>query len=482
VEHLDRYLQAVKRYLPKGQHNDIIKELSENLLSAMEDREAELGRPLDEAEQTAILERHGDPLVVAGRYRSDQRSLAFGRQLIGPEWFPFYLKVLWLSLVLTVVAVGIIALALGTRFTAAGVLVPVAVEFGIVTLVFALLDRGHRQSLQPARLLEQYLQAVREHLPKDQADDIIKELSENLRSQMDDKEAELGRPLAEAEQDAILTQHGHPIVVAGRYRQDQRSLTFGRQLIGPVLFPLYLKILLLNLALTLVACVVAVIILAGRHPILQLVPAVLFQVLLQFGIVTLVFALVEASVVNNPGSWNQWSRPASKPAATDAQRVPRSESALQLVVLAVFLLGLQAARDAAGEIFGSATTGLTLAPVWHQCYLAIVVLAIAEMAQACVNLIRPDWTQLRSVAHVAFGGIWLFIVCVFLGAGEWVVLAGTAENSAEKRRLVEALNQYLFYSLLIVAAFSTVPLLLDVRKLIRRQRDSISTGQGRAAA
>jgi hypothetical protein len=42
---LDRYLQAVRFFLPAKQQDDIVRELSENLISQMEDREEELGRP-----------------------------------------------------------------------------------------------------------------------------------------------------------------------------------------------------------------------------------------------------------------------------------------------------------------------------------------------------------------------------------------------------------------------------------------------------
>jgi len=87
MELLDRYLQAVKTFLPKSRQNDILKELSENILSQMEDKEAELGRPLNEDEQAAIIKQHGHPMTVASRYRSRQ-------QLIGPTMFPAYWFVL----------------------------------------------------------------------------------------------------------------------------------------------------------------------------------------------------------------------------------------------------------------------------------------------------------------------------------------------------------------------------------------------------
>src|SRR5438046_10533999 len=73
----------------------------------------ELGRPLTESEQQALLKRRGNPLVLAGRYRQDYRTLAFGRQLIGPVLFPFYVRVLSFNLCLTFAVMPIIFIALG---------------------------------------------------------------------------------------------------------------------------------------------------------------------------------------------------------------------------------------------------------------------------------------------------------------------------------------------------------------------------------
>ena len=53
-------------------------------------------------------------------------------------------------------------------------------------------------------VLEKYLRVVRANLPKDQRDDIVRELSDNLRAQMEDKEVEIGHPLTRADQEAIL--------------------------------------------------------------------------------------------------------------------------------------------------------------------------------------------------------------------------------------------------------------------------------------
>ena len=91
MELLERYLQAVGFYLPKHKQDDIVRELSENLVSEMDDLAEACGRPLTEDEQADILRRHGHPMVVAGRYQTRQH-------LIGPAFFPIYLFTLKLGL------------------------------------------------------------------------------------------------------------------------------------------------------------------------------------------------------------------------------------------------------------------------------------------------------------------------------------------------------------------------------------------------
>jgi hypothetical protein len=49
---------------------------------------------------------------------------------------------------------------------------------------------------------------------------------------------------------AFFKQHGDPMTVARRYRQDHHSLSLGWELIGPELFPTYLMFLAFNLTLT----------------------------------------------------------------------------------------------------------------------------------------------------------------------------------------------------------------------------------------
>ena len=106
MELLDRYLQAVKKHLPFKRQDDIIAELKANMESQLEDKEAELGRPLTQGEQEDWLRKMGSPMMVAARYQPQQ-------YLIGPAIFPIYwyvlrLALLWATVIYTIVsAVGL---------------------------------------------------------------------------------------------------------------------------------------------------------------------------------------------------------------------------------------------------------------------------------------------------------------------------------------------------------------------------------------
>jgi hypothetical protein len=144
MELIDRYLQAVRFWLPKAQH-DLALELAEDLHSQVEAKEAEFGRPLDEAEVSAILKECGNPIVVAGRLRPQD-------YLIGPMIFPAYrfilkMTLLWMMLPIFVFMVGPVQLVkTGSLGAAIGSTIGAMwtggfIAAGIITLVFVMIER-----------------------------------------------------------------------------------------------------------------------------------------------------------------------------------------------------------------------------------------------------------------------------------------------------------------------------------------------------
>lgn len=156
----ERYLHAVRWGLPAAKADDIVAELRDVLASRQEDREEELGRPLTTQESGALLKDFGHPLVVAARYRPRQ-------WLIGPDVFPFYFFV---ARIVVLIAVGLQVVVAAARIifgdAAAGPILAQSwgglwaslfISLGIVTLVFAVLERvgfptEHLQKWGPEQL------------------------------------------------------------------------------------------------------------------------------------------------------------------------------------------------------------------------------------------------------------------------------------------------------------------------------------------
>ena len=328
-------------------------------------------------------------------------------------------------------------------------------------------------------LLDQYLKSVRSCLPAAQRDDIISELSENIRAQIEDKEGELGRPLNEGEVEAILKQHGHPLLVASRYRQDQRSVAFGQQIIGPVLFPFYIRVLEFNLGLTGIAILIVFTALFASGKSITLVdslPVFLYQFLIQFAVITVIFGLAERHWSKFPDRWDprglkrpwhpafamQTGEPDGK---QDPRRVSRFDSIAQFVALGISIGWLRVAQRFPFMIFGPAAAFIKPAPIWHQFYWPVVLLALAGMVQAGVSLVRPDWVRLPVIYRLVSNVVWIAILFFLLRAGNWIVLTDIPGTSAESyRRTVEILNRSLIYALIglsVVAAY-------DVFRHLRR--------------
>jgi hypothetical protein len=347
-------------------------------------------------------------------------------------------------------------------------------------------------------LVDRYLKAVENALPAAQREDILSELSEDIQSEMEDKRSELGRALTEEEQQALLKQRGNPLLLAARYRQDHRSLAIGRQLIGPVLFPFYVKVLSFNLGLTFVIIAAIFIALAvsgqkiGFHDI---VSTCLLQLFIQLGIVTLIFSLVEGHLSKHPDRWDfcgfrgglriglkvQKNVDVQLPPGTP--HVSRFESVSIIVASAVALAWMTEVQRYPFLILGPAAAFLKLAPIWYRVYFPIVLLTVAEIVRAIINLVRPDWTRFRVVYSLIVQSGGLVVVYFLIKAGSWVAEAGSSVNaSPDYAQAVAIVNQGFYYLLIGAAIFSSVMLVVRTARLIRRLRRPGESTHIRAAA
>ncbi|HTG36709.1 MAG TPA: hypothetical protein VLB76_27640 [Thermoanaerobaculia bacterium] len=328
------------------------------------------------------------------------------------------------------------------------------------------------------KLLDRYLQAVRGLLPKGQQDDIIQELSDAILSRMEDQEAELGRPLTEAEQETILNRYGSPMQVAGRYQTAQHSVAFGRQLIGPVLFPLYIKILLLNLAITIVVSGVAAVAFASHQPMLQTAMAMLSHFVFQFAIITGIFTLAQRSGDRFPWGWK--STAASRPTAKDERRIPRSQSIAELIVLVVFLPWLPTLPFYPRTIFGDGIALLRFGPGAQILLNAVFPLILLGVIRSCILLVRPRWVRFYWVMRLAATSASLVVLGLSLRTGEWIVLAnpGGGDPAHKLAWLAEKLNRGAGFGLMAMLVGCAIVWAVELRRLVRLQFSGEEPGEG----
>lgn len=296
-------------------------------------------------------------------------------------------------------------------------------------------------------LIPRYLQAVKFWLPKKQQDDIIAELSEDIRAQIAEREAELGRPLSEPDIEALLRQRGSPIAVANGYLPQQ-------SLIGPQLFPIYkfvlkivaLCILIPSVLVWLFAIVNAALgMQAHRWAALSAdtLGGVWTTLFCSLGIVTLVFAILDRSSAKTD-LFTKWN-PRKLPPVRNPHAIPRSGSVIEIAVNLCFLAWWASTMASPFAFhFGSVTFSLT--PAWTWFFWAILLLTVASAAVATFNLLRPYWTPGRVVARLCLDVAGAVFFCSFLKVNIVAAIDWPSATPAKAAFLVNSINHWLALS------------------------------------
>ncbi len=325
-------------------------------------------------------------------------------------------------------------------------------------------------------LLDRYLQAVKKHLPWERQDDIIAELRANLEAQLEDKEAELGRPLTREEAEEWLKEIGAPIQVAARYQRQQC-------LIGPAIFPTYSYVLKLVLtwATVIYAIANAVAIAAsnqGGEAVLRAALRLPWIWLINAAITTLIFAVIEQLRVHFPekfgalgpmaasmagpmtAQWSPLDLPPVGPGDGDWAK-PRSftKALLQVLSGCLFLAWILLVPHYPYLLFGPGAWYLRslpyqLAPVWFAFYWMLVAINVFELAWKIVDLARGAWRRPKNRArHMAMHALSLIPLCILLAAPNHLLFL--LKNPADAAKLATGLaaaNKGLLQALAIAVA------------------------------
>ena len=294
-------------------------------------------------------------------------------------------------------------------------------------------------------LLNDYLGAIGTYLHGRQRADILRELEENLRSQIEERESELERPLTEPELQALLLAHGTPLDVAGRYGSHHGTLTFGRQLIGPEFFPLYVRVLLAN-------WVISVLVHGGLALSLATAdePRMFFtSIVVQFVIVTTIFCVVDLLQRRSGGVPPALGDHGARFPPVHLREIPRWQSLSGFIAWALLSAWWALIPWEPGLLVGTARRYVEVAPGWGAFYWPVLLLLLAGVAQRAVNFVRPDWNWLLPVTRLAINAVALALVYPMSRA--YPYFAAVADD-ASARAVAGGLNASAWWTL--VAGFS----------------------------
>ncbi|MFT4911910.1 MAG: hypothetical protein ACI9YM_000483 [Brevundimonas sp.] len=326
-------------------------------------------------------------------------------------------------------------------------------------------------------MIDRYLNAVAAQLPAGERADIIAELRDLILSRFEAKEEALGRPLTGDEQEEILHEIGHPLVVAGRYRKGPQAL------VGPELFPYWLfgvkAGLLILLAVQALALLVRV--LAGSEALGQAlghsINGLIGSGLTLVGVATVVAAVIEhyglrpkwltqwrvkdldAFGLADPSRWraamggmgggmgkedsgtadadsvgrkSAWSGSGLDWSGQGKRAWPGSEHLLSLVangLFAAWWTGLIHAPGLSLISVDGAEAVVAGGPIWAALHTTILVYVLARMAADLFGLLRPQAVRLLAVAQIAVaaGGLWL--AHLIFEARHWFTLTLGGESA-----------------------------------------------------
>jgi hypothetical protein len=330
-------------------------------------------------------------------------------------------------------------------------------------------------------LIERYLNAIRPLLPGDQKDDITAELRDEIRSQIEEKESELGRGLKPAEIEAILKAMGSPLTVAARYGQ-------GRHLIGPAVYPVYMLALRIVLSVVVAAEIIGLVVKASidtaRGEPLRLAARIgeawgdlwvsgFFMV----GLITVIAAIVER---NNPDLRFDWKpsrlpRPSRPKGARPQSRVESAFGFVVHVLAVLWLLGYLEAPGAYPDDLSperwAEKAGLMLAPVWWQGLFALALLSFAAQAvHQGVMFVWPTSQRRKAAAKLVANAAGVVLAAALVQAGPLFRATAPLASSPKVAEVLLAVNTSVRLSFAVVGAILFLTALVQLWRLFGPRR------------
>jgi hypothetical protein len=322
-------------------------------------------------------------------------------------------------------------------------------------------------------LIDRYVVAVERHLPAEQRAEIIRELSDSLRSEVEDRERDAGRPLTADDQSALLKQRGHPWLMASRYLPQQ-------QLIGPALYPYYRQTMVfvlfwVVLPVTLLGGAIAAMVFDSSAAIWGRVLGAAWNAsIYAVGIVTIVFAVLERQHVRITAldNWN----PMTLREPRQGRQIGRFETIVGLVIGLTILIwwsNLAPLPDVV-ELEGGSVR-LVPAPIWTKLYWPILVVLTGSVAVSVADLIRPWRTTAVSLLDIGVGVAGAAIAIAAIRSGRYLDLTADARYADQLANVNYWLNTAIAWSLAVLAVILLIDVLYELWQVWKSHRGSTFT-------
>ncbi len=292
--------------------------------------------------------------------------------------------------------------------------------------------------------LDRYLAAVQQHLPEslDDRQGIVDELADAIHSDLEDRQALLGRTLTDDEVSHFIKGFGHPRSVAARYAKQHG-------LVDREIFPFYVDVLtkILSFAIPAELLIFTAIAVATRDMawFWQGFSTAWQSLLLISAIVTILFAVFERlpQYEHRLGmlgcDWDPQRLPASYSAHPSNARAGGFAAFFFNAIALLLLLQIPS--------FGVSWLAFVMTPSWHPLYVFAIIATGATALTGLLILALPRVAPVRDWAAIAVNAL-LIVGCAIALHGVW-----TTSSIAVVVTLVAAIAILAFYG---AASFRSV--------------------------
>lgn len=338
-------------------------------------------------------------------------------------------------------------------------------------------------------LVSRYLQAVRFWLPRSQQNDIVRELSEDLMSEIEARESALGRTLTEPEIADVLKSKGHPFLVATRFLPDQEWM--GQPWMQ--LYRLVMRIVLLWVVLPILAIVYVPAIVTSRNPaetILASWGPIVMAIFFSVGAVTVGFGVVRWLYPDIMKQLDGWD-PLKLPAPRDTYRISRFGSIIEVFVGLVFIAWWMDIPHVAIVNYASAAGKAWVVPsTWQRLhgdlYWPVVAVVAAGLVLSAVNFFTPRWTKAKIGVRIGIDGAVSLMSALTIGLdwaklmSDWSIMQSANHGASKEQVAMASINVGIGTTLAVMAIICGWTAIANVVK-IRRWDDPGAAGKAESS-